>query len=68
MEGDPRARALATELGLLVLAGMKGHTSTGGVLLMRQFSFSSHVGRHPRSMTPGPGPPCQKLDRCPWRR
>jgi hypothetical protein len=68
MEGDPWPRALATEPGLLVLAKMKGHTTTGGVLLTRRFAFSSHVDRRPRSMTPRPGPPCQKLDRYPWRR
>jgi hypothetical protein len=57
MEGDRWAQALATELGLLVSVDMKGHTSTGGVLLTRRFAFSSHVGQHPRSMTPGPRPP-----------
>jgi hypothetical protein len=67
-EGDPWARTLAIKLGLLVSAEMKGHTTAGGVLLTRRFAFSSHVGRRPRGMTPGPEPPCQKLDRYPWRR
>jgi hypothetical protein len=67
--GDPWAWALAIELGLLVSVEMKGHTTTaGGVLLTRRLASSPHGGRHPRSMTHGPEPPCQRLDRCPWRR
>jgi hypothetical protein len=43
-------------------AEMKRRTTTGGgVLLMRRFAFSTHGGRRPRSMTRGPGPPCQRL-------
>jgi hypothetical protein len=33
----------------------------GGVLLTRRFAFSAHGGRRPKSMTRGPGPPCQGL-------
>jgi hypothetical protein len=68
MEGDPWAWALAIELGLLVSAEKKGHTTAGDVLFSRRFAFSPHVGRRPRGMTPGPGPPCHKLDRSHWRR
>jgi hypothetical protein len=50
---------------LLVLAEVKRHSTTaGGVLLTRRFAFSSHGGRCPRSMTRGPRPSCQRLDRC----
>jgi hypothetical protein len=57
------------EVGSLLLAEMKRRiTSGGGVLLMRRFAFSAHGGRRPRSMTRGPGPPCQRLGRCFRRR
>jgi hypothetical protein len=36
-------------------------TAGGGVLLTRRFTFSAHGGRRSRSMTRGPGPPCQRL-------
>jgi hypothetical protein len=45
------------ETGLSVWTEVKRRTTAGGgVLLMRQFAFSAHGGRHPRSMTRGPGP------------
>jgi hypothetical protein len=58
-EGDSWARAPMSEIGLLLSAEVKRHTITGGgVLLTRQFTFSAHGGRRPRSMTHGPRPPC----------
>jgi hypothetical protein len=34
----------------------------------RRFAFFAHGDRRPRSMTRGPGPPCQRLARCFRRR
>jgi hypothetical protein len=61
-EYDSWARAPAPKAGLLLSAEMKRHTTAGGrVLLTRRFTFSAHRGRRPKSMTRGPGPPCQRL-------
>jgi hypothetical protein len=43
-------------------------TAGGGMLLTRRFAFSAHGGRCPRSMTRGPGPPCQRLGHLGARR
>jgi hypothetical protein len=52
---------LMRQTGLLLLAEVKRRTTAGGgVLLTRWFAFSVHEGRRPRSMTRGPGPPCQR--------
>jgi hypothetical protein len=68
-EYDSWARAPVSETGLLLLAEVKRRTTAGGgVLLTRRFAFSAHGGRRPRSMTRGPGPPCQRLVRCFWWR
>jgi hypothetical protein len=69
MEDDSRAQAPVSETGLLVLAEVKRRTTADdGVLLTRRFAFSAHGGRRPRSMTRGPGAPCQRLGRCfRWR-
>jgi hypothetical protein len=68
-EDDSWARAPVPETGLLVSAEVKRHTTVdGGVLLTRRFAFSAHGGRRPKSMTRGPGAPCQRLVRCFWRR
>jgi hypothetical protein len=69
MEDDSWARAPMPETGLLVSAEVKRRTTAGGgLLLTRRFAFSTHGGRSPRSMTHGPGPPCQRLARCfRWR-
>jgi hypothetical protein len=65
MEDDLWARAPVSETGLLVSAEVKRRTTVdGGVLLTRRFALSTHGDRHPRSMTRGPGPPCQRLGRC----
>jgi hypothetical protein len=53
---------LSRQTGLLLSTEVKRRTTAGGgVLLMRRFAFSVHGGRCPRSMTRGPGPPCQRL-------
>jgi hypothetical protein len=69
MEDDSWARAPMSETGLLVSAKVKRRTIADcGVLLTRRFAFSAHGSRRPRSMTHGPGPPCQRLGRCfRWR-
>jgi hypothetical protein len=69
MEDDSWARAPVLETGLLVSAGVKRRTPAGGgVLLSRRFAFSAHGGQRPKSMTRGPGSPCQRLVRCFRRR
>jgi hypothetical protein len=69
MEDDSWAWAPMSETGLLVSVEVKRHTiADGGVLVTRRFAFSAHGGRRPRSMTRGPGPPCQRLGRCFRRR
>jgi hypothetical protein len=69
MEDDSWAWAPVSETGLLVSAEVKRRTTAdGGVLLTRRFAFSAHEDRRPRSMTHGPGPPCQRLGRCFRRR
>jgi hypothetical protein len=56
-EYDSWARAPMSEAGSLLSAEMKRRiTACGGVFLTRRFAFSAHRGRHPRSMTRGPGP------------
>jgi hypothetical protein len=51
-----------SEAGPLLSAEMKRRTTVdGSVLLTWRFTFSAHGGRRPRSMTRGPGPPCQRL-------
>jgi hypothetical protein len=68
-EDDSWARAPASETGLLVLVEVKRRTTAGGgVLLTRRFAFSAHGGQRPKSMTRGPGPPCQRLVCCLRRR
>jgi hypothetical protein len=68
-EYDSWARAPMSETGPLLSAEVKRRTTAGGgVLLTRRFTFSAHGGRRPRSMTRGPGPPCQRLVRCFRRR
>jgi hypothetical protein len=69
MEDDSWAWAPVPETGLLVSMEVKRRTTVGGgVLLTRRFAFFAHRGRHPRSMTRGPGPPFQRLARCFRRR
>jgi hypothetical protein len=61
-EHDSRAWALVPEAGPLLSVEVERRTTVGGsVLFTRWFAFSAHGGRHPRSMTRGPGPPCQRL-------
>jgi hypothetical protein len=68
-EDDSWARALVPETGLLVSAEVKRRTTAGGgVFLTRRFAFSAHGGRRRRSMTHGPGPPCQRLGHLGARR
>jgi hypothetical protein len=59
-EYDSWARAPVSEAGLLLSAEMKRR---GGSLLAWRFAFSALGDRRPRSMTRGPGPPCQRLGR-----
>jgi hypothetical protein len=60
---------LTRRTGPLLSAEVKRRTTAGGgVLLTRRFAFSTHGGRHPRSMTRGPGPPCQRLGHLGTRR
>jgi hypothetical protein len=68
MGPGPRVRGWAAafgedeEAGPLLSAETKRRTTIdGSVLLTRRFTLSAHGGRHPRSMTCGPGPPCQRL-------
>jgi hypothetical protein len=68
-EYDSRAQAPVSEAGPLLSAEMKRRiTAGGGVHLTRQFTFSAHRGRRPRSMTRGPELPCQRLGRPGVRR
>jgi hypothetical protein len=46
---------------LLSAETKKRTTADGSVLHTRRFTLSAHGGRCPRSMTRGPGPPCQRL-------
>jgi hypothetical protein len=59
-EHDSWARAPVSEARQLLSAEMKRCDSP---LLTRRFAFFAHGGRRPRSMTRGPGPPCQRLGR-----
>jgi hypothetical protein len=60
-EYDSWAWAPVSEAGPLLSAELKRHTTAdGGILLMRRFVFSAHGGRCLKSMTRGPGPPCQR--------
>jgi hypothetical protein len=60
---------LTRRTGPLLSAEVKRRTTAGGgVLLTRRFAFSAHGGRHPRSMTRGPGPSCQRLGHLGTRR
>jgi hypothetical protein len=57
------------ETGTLVSVEVKRRTTAGGgLLLMRRFAFFALGDRRPRSMTRGPGPPCQGLVCCFRRR
>jgi hypothetical protein len=68
-EYDSWAQAPVSETGPLLSAEVKRHTTAGGgVLLTWRFVFSAHGDRCPRSMTHGPGPPCQRLGRPSARR
>jgi hypothetical protein len=68
-EHDSWARAPVPEAGPLLSAGVKRRTTTcGGMLLTWWFAFSTHGGQHPRSMTRGPRPPCQRLGHLGARR
>jgi hypothetical protein len=68
-EYDSWARAPLSETGPPLSAEVKRRTTAGGgVLLTRRFAFSAHGGRRPKSMTRGPGPPCQRLVHCFRRR
>jgi hypothetical protein len=61
-EHDSWARAPVPEAGSLLSAEVKRRTTVGGgMLLTWRFAFSTHGDRRPRSMTRGPGPPCQRL-------
>jgi hypothetical protein len=68
-EDDSWAQAPVPETGLLVSAGAKRCTTTGGdAFFTRRFAFSAHRNPCARCMTCGPGPPCQRLDRWLQRR
>jgi hypothetical protein len=68
-EYDSWAQAPVPETGPLLSTEVKRCTTAGyGVLLTRRFAFSTHGGQHPRSMTRGPGPPCQRLGHLGVRR
>jgi hypothetical protein len=62
-----RAPVLGTS-PLLSMEVKRRTTAGGGVLFTRRFAFSTHGGQHPRSMTRGPGPPCQRLCHLGFRR
>jgi hypothetical protein len=57
-EDDSWAQAPVSEAGPLLSAEMERRD---GSLLAWRFAFFAHGDRHPRSMTHGPGPPCQRL-------
>jgi hypothetical protein len=60
---------LTRQTGPLLSAEVKRHTTAGGgMLLTWRFAFFAHGGRRPRSMTRGPGPPCQRLGHLGARR
>jgi hypothetical protein len=71
-EYDSWARAPVSETGPLSSAELERRTTAGGgSLLAWQFTSFTLRSRRPRSMTRGPGPPCQRLGRClrwSWRR
>jgi hypothetical protein len=68
-EYDSWGRGPVSQTGPLLSTEVKRCTTAGGgVLLTRWFAFSVHEGRCPRSMTHGPGPPCQGLVHCFRRR
>jgi hypothetical protein len=62
---DSWAQAPMLEAGPLLSTEMKRRDSS---LLMWRFAFFAHGDRCPRSMTRGPGPPCQRLGRLGARR
>jgi hypothetical protein len=64
-EDDSWARAPVSEAGPLRSVEMERR---GGSLLTWWFTFSAHGDRRPRSMTRGPGPPCQRLGHLGARR
>jgi hypothetical protein len=64
-EYDSWAWAPVSEAGPLLSAEMKRRDSS---LLTWQFAFFALGDRRPRSMTRGPGPPCQRLGRLGARR
>jgi hypothetical protein len=68
-EYDSWAWAPVLGTGPLLSAKIKRRsTAGGGVLFTRRFAFCAHGGRRPRSMTRGPGPPCQRLGHLGVRR
>ena len=68
-EYDSWAQAPEPETGPLLSTEVKRRTTAvGGPLLTRRFAFFALGDRRPRSMTCGPGPPCQRLGRCFRRR
>jgi hypothetical protein len=64
-EYDSWAQASVSKAGPLLSAEMERR---GSSLLVWRFAFFTHEGRRPRSMTRGPGPSCQRLDRLGARR
>jgi hypothetical protein len=64
-EYDSWAQASMSEAEPLLSAEMERRSDS---LLVWRFAFFTHEGRHPRSMTRGLGPPCQRLDRLGARR
>jgi hypothetical protein len=64
-ENDSWTQAPVSEVGPLLSAGMKRR---GGSLLAWRFALFAHGDRRPRSMTRGPGPPCQGLGHLGARR
>jgi hypothetical protein len=64
-EDDSWARAPVSEAGPLLSVEMERR---GGSFLTWRFAFFTHGDRRPRSMTRGPGPPCQRLGHLGARR
>jgi hypothetical protein len=58
---DMWAWAPMPKVGPLAVKVKRRTAADGGVLLTRWFAFFIHRGRRPRSLTRGPGPPCQRL-------
>jgi hypothetical protein len=64
-EYDSWAQAPVPEASPLLSAEMKRR---GVLLLAWRFTFFAHGDQRPRSMTRGPGPPCQRLGHLGARR